>query len=272
MYGFNGRPSYIPDEIISKGLDSPNDYVRYLCANSFFCWSDVEKQSEIDKKRLKKISNDKSTIVRFTHCPSKEVHVHEKNKDGHNILVLKPENFFDMAHEEQYLYFNALRVSDGEKISQILEWGFNHEVEHQHLAYLVEELEHGFNQYKSDQYISDDGFSEFFNAKGLKALWQLIPKLGDTEPARYLVWSLPTSVFFNDDIINDVINKSPKKLIIYLLERNDFYCFELRKNISASKNKLFDEEVKTAAASKLMDPKIIAIKKRKHVNQLKPLY
>lgn len=211
--------NYIPDEIISKGLDSPNDYVRYLCANHFFCWSDLEKQSELDKQRLEKISNDKSTIVKFTHCSSRDVYVREKNKNGHDISVLKPENFFAMAYEEQYLYFNALGIRDGEEISKILEWGFNNSVDHEHLANLVEELESNFNKYenKYDKYISDDGWNELMRAEGLKTLWQLVPKLGDSKPARYLIWSLPTSgALFDNKVIKNVMKLLPKKLKIEL--------------------------------------------------------
>ena len=125
-----------------------------------------------------------------------------------------------MAYEEQYLYFNALRVRDGEEISKILEWGFNHGVDHEHLANLVEELEDNFNKYKSDKYISDDGGYEFIHAKGLEALWQLIPKLGDTKPAQYLVWSLPTSgIMFDNKIIENVMKSLPKNLVIDLKER-----------------------------------------------------
>lgn len=106
---------FIPDEIKPKGLNSPNDYVRYLVANRFWY---SRNDDEDDKKLLKKISEDKNIIVKFSEFPSQKLHVVEKNKEGHDISVLKPENFFAMSWEEQILYFSGLETRDGEKIAQ----------------------------------------------------------------------------------------------------------------------------------------------------------
>ncbi|HAT1880049.1 TPA: hypothetical protein U5521_001444 [Legionella pneumophila] len=254
---------YIPDEVISKGLDSPNDYVRYLCAERFFCSSNLEQQTEVDKERLEKISNDKCIIVKFTHCPSKEIHVREKNKDGHDILVLNPENFFSMHPAEQILYFSMLSVRDGEEIAAIIEWGFNNQIDQKHLANLIGELAHNFNKDKLDDSFSEDGYTEYLYARNLEALWKLVPKLGETKLARYLVWSLPTYAFFLEEtLFEDLMKLLPKKLAVILLNRSDFYYFDLRKKISTSKDEFFDDEIKNAAASKLEDPVIISIEKQ----------
>lgn len=150
------------------------------------------------------------------------------------------------------------------------EWGFNHEIDHEHISDLIEELEHNFIKYKSDKHISDDGMYEFLHGKGLEALWKLVPKLGDTKPAKYLVWSLPTSgILFDNNVIEEVIKSLPKKLAIYLLERNDFYMFDLRERIS--KEKSYDDEIKTAAISKLKEPKISRIAKQEKRETIKSL-
>ena len=114
---------------------------------------------------------------------------------------------------------SSLRVRDGEEIAKIIEWGFKNRADQEHLANLIEELEYNFNEDKLDDNYSEDGFTEFLYAKNLEALWRLIPKLGITKPAQYLVWSLPTyAIFLKDDFFEEIIKLLPKKLAIDLLE------------------------------------------------------
>jgi hypothetical protein len=251
----------IPDEIIKKSLNSNNDYVRYLIVNKFGIYH-FEKGNFEEKELFEKISND-SGIAKYAHKASQQISIPEKNEHGNIVYVLKPENFFAMPHEEQILHFSELSVRDGEDIAKIIEWGFSHKIDHEHISNLIEELEHIFNKYKTDKYMSDDGHYEYSHAKGLEALWKLVPKLGSSKPAKYLVWSLPTSgILFSEKIIEDVISSLPKKLIIYLLERRDFYYFDLRKKIASSPEAIFDSEIKAAAASKLKDPRILSVAKQ----------
>ena len=253
--------NHIPDEIKSKGLHSPNDYVRYLIADQFYPYNETEE----DKQILKTISDDKNIIVKFTHFPSQKVHVREKSKEGHEISVLKPENFFAMSHEEQILYFSGLCIIDGEEISEIIEWGFNNQIDHKHIANLIEETVYNFNQDKlnEEDHYFDDGFRASLYSKNLEALWRLAIKLGNTDPANYLVWSLPTTGgLFDDEIFEDIIQLLPKKLAIDLLKRHDFYCLDLRKKISASKEVIYDDEIKAAAISYFKAPKISSVVKQ----------
>lgn len=237
----------IPHQLKLKALSSPNDYVRYLVAEHF-CFSGLREKNE-EKELFEKISTDKNVIIRFTQSQSQKIYDSEKNEYGHIVAVLKPENFFAMTKEEQILYFSKCSIREGDEIAAIIEWGLNNNaVEEIHLDNLIIECAANFEKF--EPFIYDYDYS---GNKGLEALWKLLPKLGLTKSAKYLIWSLPPEILGSNKISDEVLNSLDSKLLIELLNRQDVYLCDFRKKIVFSSIGEYSEEDRIAAASIHLD-------------------
>jgi hypothetical protein len=235
----------VPHELKIKALSSPNAYVRYLVAEHFCnlqVWNkdySVEGSSE-EKELFETISADKNILVKFAQCPSKKIRVFEENKS-----VLKPQNFFAMSKEEQILYFSKCSIREGNDIASIIGWGLqNNAIEQNHLDDLIVECASNFEKF--EPYIHDYDHS---GIKGLKALWNLVPMLGISKSAKWLIWSLPSGINSCDEVPDGVLDSLDQEMLIELLKRPSIYLRDFRKKIVFSPNDQHNEKIRIAAAS-----------------------
>jgi hypothetical protein len=235
----------IPHELKIKALSSPNAYVRYLVAKHFCSLQGLDKDFSVDgtseeKELFEKISTDTNILVKFTQCPSKKVHVCENNQ-----FDLNPKNFFAMSKEEQIMYFSECSIRDGDDIAGIIEWGLkNNAIEQDHLHDLIVECATNFEKFKP--FTRDYDYS---GVKGLEALWNLVPKLGISKSARWLIWSLPSGTYSCDEIPVEVLNSLDQEILIELLEQPNIYLRDFRRKIVFSSNDQYCENIRITAAS-----------------------
>lgn len=236
----------MPHKLKLKALSSQNDYVRYLAASRFCSMRGQENLDFEEKELFEKISSDKNIIVRSTQCPSQKIYIIEKGKSLYGTSVLKPENFFLMKEEEQIMYFSKLSIREGNDIAKIIEWGLNNGVEQSLLDDLIFECAANFEKFEPFIY-------DYSGSKGIETLWKLVPKLGITQSARLLVWSLPSGINANDKIPDKVLDSLSEEILIELLQWRNIFLSDFRRMIVFSEDEKYNRKVKVAAASINLD-------------------
>ncbi len=208
----NGRYNFIiPDQIILKGLESPNDYIRYLIAQ------------RVHPSHHEKISKDKSALVRSSVGSfSQKIFNREVSESGEYSISYKPENFYLLSKEEQILYFSILSLSQGRLIQKIIAWGLeNNALTEDSLTSLLNECTHNFNRTETFGH-SDSAMI------GLEILWRMTSKLG--EKNKHLdedeADPMNANEFLNEIVIDTFILKLPieiddKKLSINIINQLD---------------------------------------------------
>ncbi|MFZ0033627.1 MAG: hypothetical protein WAK60_01390, partial [Sedimentisphaerales bacterium] len=82
---------------------------------------------------------------------------------------------------------------------------------------------------------SYDGMGEYFNGKSLKELWNVVPKL-PLNPSYLLIKFLPTKGGLSSNIPEEIVQQMSVFQLRFLLEREDIYLPELRREIFFSKD------------------------------------
>lgn len=217
----------VSQEVCIKALDSPNEYIRYLAS---FRLSLDEDTSE-GKIILEKINSDSSPLVRVS---QKRIYT----------LVNNCEEFFNLSQEQRLVIINSCCFRQGDDVAKIINWGIeNKAIKQQDLDDLLLVYADNIRAFKEYTHDYDLGGINAF-----EALWNLVPKLGKTDAATFLLWSLPDKVFANF-VPEKILDSLDGEQLCELLNRRPLWQFrKLREKIISDQFGRYDEKLKNIAS------------------------
>jgi hypothetical protein len=223
----------IPKQLKVKGLNSSNDYIRYLTAKL----ASFNDQDPKDKALLDKINEDRCLLVKYSKNCMHEFH--DKNF----------EKFLSSPLEQQILYLSNSDISIGENFTDLILGAIdNKKVDEYHLTILVEEFTKQLALNNPTEEVPYSGHTSYCNKKSLNALWSALSEMKENKVAIIMADYLPTRVT-REDVSTNILERLSNKLLTRVLYRHDVYISGYRKEIFFSTSDKYNREVKLAAAS-----------------------
>lgn len=215
----------IPNQIKDKALSHNNSYIRYIVAkNSYF---DEEKPE--DKKRLEKIANDKSPLVKFSQYLGYLYRFSDSS----------PESFFSLCKDEKIAILSRSEIQL-EYFAEILEWSVEHKpIEQDELDDLVEEF------VKNPPTLLYD--------RELERFWSLVSKISGTKSAMLIIEYFPFMESDNENFLINVLPCLDKYEIRNFLRRKDILLHDFRKKVFLSEDQQYSTNMREAAASRNLE-------------------
>lgn len=238
--------SNLAKKILYKALDSPNAYIRYLAAIKM---REITHNDEDEKILEERIAADPDDLVKYCLLENEWNFL---DKD-----VNDPSSFFKLPHPARLAKVRKLRMG-GENIAALITYGIENllnqgkvsELELYEILsdFLISPSFRDFYGKESDHYEL-----EYQQEKGLKALWQLIPKVPE-KLSYVLLLNLPGQVGLVDHPLSPstVLDQLQPLQIQTLLYRKDIELNEFRKQIFRKPAERLDD-LRCAAISSNFD-------------------
>ncbi|WP_028316967.1 hypothetical protein [Desulfatibacillum aliphaticivorans] len=219
-------PDYLSKRILSKSLDSPNSYIRYLSAKQIV---HLNHEDEEVKELILKIESDPDPLVKYSPLES-EWCWQIPSED-------KAEEFFDLPQEAR---LSTVRQSKngGKWIAYLITYGINKllpksKITNLELTEILTDylMNPNFSTYYGTKPFNDyDGFSEFDKGEDIVTLWELT-RIAPKEISWVLIANLPENSGLKSEIPESTLNRLNPWQLEQLLFRKDIKLRDFRKKI-----------------------------------------
>ena len=225
-YEFRGTPnfSYLHTKLFQKGLESSNDYVRYLSVR--YLTNALKNRDEEGFNKLnEKVNKDESDLVRsaqFEHFFEFDIADGFFDKQTHQERLARVRSGHlngDLLAEELTKAIENNYFSDADKEIELLEL----------LDEYLSNDENNENYYVKD-YHYIDGFRDHSITKELKALWNVVPKLPGLA-GELMVQKLPHNAPMGNELFKSINKDLTNEQLSCLLVRKDIVATDFRKEV-----------------------------------------